>query len=168
MGRPLCEQKTSNLDGQGWFRHLRFCARTFLLVPGAICSSFFRKIASKSTPKSTIETPPFPPPLPLLFSFVIRAFQRCVAGLKWTNLHGWPTSARWRFCSDFERFRRFASRLLSEIWRKMENFSKIVDLSCLCTLFACGSDEHIFRYQFLHLYHQIRREQKVKNRPKVP
>ena len=87
---------------------------------------FERKIASKSTPKSPIENPPFPPSLPLLFSFVIRAFQRCVAGLKWTNLHGWPTSARWRFCSDFERFRRFASRLLSEIWRKMEIFQKLL------------------------------------------
>ena len=129
---------------------------------------FERKIASKSTPKSPIENPPFPPSLPLLFSFVIRAFQRCVAGLKWTNLHGWPTSARWRFCSDFERFRRFASRLLSEISRKMEIFSKIDDLSCIRTLLACGSDEHIFRYQFFHLYHQIRRELKVKNRQKVP
>ena len=87
---------------------------------------FERKIASKSTPKSPIENPPFPPSLPLLFSFVIRAFQRCVAGLKRTHLHGWPTSARWRFCSDFERFRRFASRLLSEISRKMEFFQKLL------------------------------------------
>ena len=134
---------------------------------GYLVRLFERKIASKSTPKSPIENPPFPPSLPLLFSFVIRAFRRCVAGLKRTHLHGWPTSARWRFCSDFERFRRFASRLLSEISRKMEIFSKIDDLS-LRTLLACGSDEHIFRYQFFHLYHQIRRELKVKNRQKVP
>ena len=50
-------------------------------------------------PKATSKIPPFLPPflhVPLLFSFVIRAFQRCIDGLKRTNLQGWRTSARWR------------------------------------------------------------------------
>ena len=101
-----------------------------------------------STPESTIKNPPFPPPLPLLFSFVMRAFQRCIAGLKRTNLRGWRASARFGKSANLNGFGRFAPRSIEKLGSKISHFSDFHELTPLCIIEHADFDGLIFAFRF--------------------